>query len=235
MSTVGPSNKYVDQRKNDTIITINKNNQLEAATKYLILLTLDKELNQIFDPVTAAKIFTTSINKLEILIERYYSRLLNINLSLYENSAIPEDESYDGRIDWNIIESKAQPYANNLLGAVGLTNTPKCTVKNYPPLVRLAVEHYYEQITYNLTRLEAAITDTFSSTYKKTMFGNITIETFERELKKIMERLIIIANRSTNNVSNNADKIVKEWEYYSVCEYANKFVYVAKAINELDC
>lgn len=234
LTTTGLSNKYVDQRKNDTIITINKNNQLEAATKYLILLTLDKELNQIFDPVTAAKIFITSINKLEILIGRYYNRLLNVNLSLYENDVIAEDESYDGRMDWNSIESKARPYTDNLLGAINLTNTPKCTIKNYPPLVRLAVECYYEQITYNLSKLEATITDTFRSTYKKTMFGNVTVETFEQELKKIMKQLIIIVTGSTNNASNNADKMVKEWEYYSIFEYSSKFIYVAKAINELN-
>lgn len=55
LGNIGENDSYM--MPEGKIIAINKGNQLEAVTKYLLLVELDKKLNQLFDKPTAAKIF----------------------------------------------------------------------------------------------------------------------------------------------------------------------------------
>ena len=230
LNTIGDSMYLTEKSDNDKIIAINKGTQLEAVTKYLLLIELDEKLNQLFDETTAAKILLASIKKLEFLIRNYYNRMLDINLNTYKTFDTDGNSLlYDGKVDWNVIESEARPYLGTLLNVFERVSTPKCTVTAYPPIVRIAVAYYYEQIMLRFDSLESEITNKINDNYVKTMFGNVTVETFNQLLREEMKQLLA-AKTDDNNI---IDKIVKEWEFYSLCRYSLKSDYVAETINKI--
>lgn len=157
--------------------------------------------------------------------------MLGINL---DGGDIDCKNFYDGEIDWNMVENKAKTYAQKLLSIFEQVCTPKCNVTSYPPIVRIAVDYYYEQIMEDFERLENRIIGNFSDNYAKIVFGNVTVETFERELKKMVGQLITSANNNVNNITDNANKIAKELEYRNMCKYYNGFDYIVKTIKELE-
>ena len=234
LSTIGDSTHLTDKPDNDKIIAINKGNQLEAVTKYLLLIKLDEKLNQIFDETTAAKIFLASIKRLEFLIGNYYNRMLDISLNAYKTFDTDGNSLlYDGKVDWDIIESEARPYVGTLLNVFERVSTPKCTVKAYPPIVRIAVAYYYEQVMLRFDSLENKITEKINDNYVKTMFGNVTVETFNQRLREEMKQLLAAKTDDNNIIDNNVDKVVKEWEFYSLCRRSMKSDYVAETINKI--
>lgn len=156
--------------------------------------------------------------------------MLGVNL---DDGDIDGENFYDGEIDWNMVENKAKTYVQKLLSIFEQVCTPKCTITSYPPIVRIAVDYYYEQIMEDFERLENRIIGSFDDNYAKTMFGNVTVETFERELKKIVEQLITSANNNVNNIADSTNKVTKEIEYRNMCKYYNGFDYIVKTIREL--
>lgn len=228
LGNIGENDSYM--MPESKIIAINKGNQLEAVTKYLLLVELDEKLNQLFDEPTAAKIFVTSTKRLEALVSNYYTKMLGVNL---DDDDIDGENFYDGKIDWNMVENRAKKYAQKLLSIFEQVCTPKCTITSYPPIVRIAIDYYYEQIMEDFERLENRIIGNFSDNYAKVMFGNVTIETFEQELKKLVGQLITSANNDVNNIVDSANKITKEIEYRNMCKYYNGFDYIVKTIKEL--
>ena len=229
LGNIGENDSYM--MSEGKIIAINKGNQLEAATKYLLLVELDEKLNQLFDEPTAAKIFVTSTKRLETLVNNYYITMLGINL---DDGDIDGENFYDGEIDWNMVENKAKTYVQKLLSIFEQVCTPKCTITSYPPIVRIAIDYYYEQIMEDFERLENRIIGSFDDNYAKTMFGNVTVETFEQELKKIVGQLITSANNNVNNIADSTNKVTKEIEYRNMCKYYNGFDYIVKTIKELE-
>lgn len=140
---------------------------------------------------------------------------------------------YDGKVDWNVIKSEARPYLDTLLNVFERVSTPKCTVTAYPPIVRIAVAYYYEQVMLRFDSLESEITEKINDNYVKTMFGNVTVETFNQRLREEMKQLLAAKTDDNNIINNNVDKVVKEWEFYSLCRRSMKSDYVAETINKI--
>lgn len=235
LSTYGNPKSYLTARlNNDTIIVLNKPNQLEAATKYSLLIVLNKELNKLFDETTAAKIFLTSVKRLETLIYNYYSKILDINLDIYKTHDMSNKDFYDGKIDWNMVENEAETYVQTLLKIFERVYTPSCTVEDYPPIVRIAVAYYYSQTMLNFDKLESSITGKIADNYVKTMFGDIKVETFNHLLREHMKQLLAARIKDINIINNNVDNVVKEWEFYALCRYPLKSGYVAETIKNIN-
>lgn len=234
MTVSEDNNTFMRPKNNSSIIVISRNRQLQAATKYLSLIMLDEQLKQFFDPITAAKILTVFATRIDSVIERYYSNMTNIILDEDKDSNNNNNE-YDGRVCWDTVEPKAQTHLNAILNtteeSMGML---KCTVDDYPPLVRLAVSYYYSRMAIGLNKLEEKLTNNPSRTdYEKNLFGNVTVDRFEHELEAKIKQIVVNSIKNTTKIEDNMAEIVKEWEHYSLCRYSLKSDYVAETINKI--